>query len=118
MRLAHPTCLILAAVVALPAHATPPPLPNRVTILYDAFDEDNAVASPELIQGKGELLDHDVIEIRVCFPVLVDVSVRADRDPAGSSGEGLAQERLPGGRMTLNCDERAGTVEARFDCCQ
>src|SRR3989441_7133053 len=37
MRLAHPTCLILAAVVALPAHATPPPLPNRVTILYDAF---------------------------------------------------------------------------------
>src|SRR5438552_12581233 len=37
MPLAHPTCLILAAVVVLPAHATPPPLPNRVTILYDAF---------------------------------------------------------------------------------
>src|SRR5256886_16948255 len=37
MRLAHPTCLILAAAVVLPAHASPPPLPNRVTILYDAF---------------------------------------------------------------------------------
>src|SRR2546430_1988102 len=37
MRLAHPTCLILAAAVVLPAHAAPPPLPNRVTILYDAF---------------------------------------------------------------------------------
>src|SRR5947209_8816055 len=37
MRLAHPTCLILAVAVVLPAHATPPPLPNRVTILYDAF---------------------------------------------------------------------------------
>src|SRR5947208_16571479 len=37
MRLAHPTWLMLAAAVVLPAHATPPPLPNRVTILYDAF---------------------------------------------------------------------------------
>ena len=37
MRLAHPTCLILAVAVVLPAHATPPPLPTRVTILYDAF---------------------------------------------------------------------------------
>src|SRR5689334_15665691 len=37
MRLAHPTCLILACAVALPAHATPPASPNRVTILYDAF---------------------------------------------------------------------------------
>src|SRR5437867_7460333 len=37
MRLAHPTCLILAVAVVLPAHATPPPLPNRVTILSDAF---------------------------------------------------------------------------------
>src|SRR5881296_3535342 len=37
MRLAHPTCLILAAAVVLPAQATPTPLPNRVTILYDAF---------------------------------------------------------------------------------
>src|SRR5207253_5438073 len=39
MRLAHPTCLILAAAVVLPAHASPPPLPNRVTILYDAFGD-------------------------------------------------------------------------------
>src|SRR5205823_4846771 len=37
MRHAHPTCLILAVAVVLPAHATPPPLPTRVTILYDAF---------------------------------------------------------------------------------
>src|SRR5207245_917672 len=37
MRLAHPTCLILAAAVVLPAHASPLPVPNRVTILYDAF---------------------------------------------------------------------------------
>src|SRR5437879_7248807 len=37
MRLAHPMCLILAAAVVLPAHATPLPSPNRVTILYDAF---------------------------------------------------------------------------------
>src|SRR5947199_10409702 len=37
MRLAHPTWLMLATAVVLPAHATPPPLPNRVTILYDAF---------------------------------------------------------------------------------
>src|SRR2546426_646757 len=37
MRFAHPTCLILAAAVVLPAHAAPPPVPNRVTILYDAF---------------------------------------------------------------------------------
>src|SRR5437016_10131640 len=36
MRLAHPMCLILAAAVVLPAHATPLPSPNRVTILYDA----------------------------------------------------------------------------------
>src|ERR1700693_1041889 len=37
MRLAHPTSLILACALALPAHATPPASPNRVTILYDAF---------------------------------------------------------------------------------
>src|SRR2546430_12163758 len=37
MRLAHPTCWILAAAVVLPAHAARPPVPNRVTILYDAF---------------------------------------------------------------------------------
>lgn len=37
MRLAHQACLILACAVALPAHATPPASPNRVTILYDAF---------------------------------------------------------------------------------
>jgi len=37
MRLAHPTCLILAAAVVLPAHASSLPVPNRVTILYDAF---------------------------------------------------------------------------------
>src|SRR5438876_9713299 len=39
MPLAHPTCLILAAVVVLPAHAVPPRAPNRVTILYDAFGD-------------------------------------------------------------------------------
>src|SRR5262249_8838850 len=37
MRLAHPTSFILACALALPAHATPPASPNRVTILYDAF---------------------------------------------------------------------------------
>jgi 7,8-dihydropterin-6-yl-methyl-4-(beta-D-ribofuranosyl)aminobenzene 5'-phosphate synthase len=37
MRLADATCFILAYAVALPAHATPPASPNRVTILYDAF---------------------------------------------------------------------------------
>src|SRR5437763_8515920 len=37
MRVAHSTCLILTAAVVLSAHATLPPLPNRVTILYDAF---------------------------------------------------------------------------------
>src|ERR1700674_3987997 len=37
MRLAHPTCVILACALALPAHATPPASANRVTILYDAF---------------------------------------------------------------------------------
>src|SRR5207244_11835910 len=43
MRLAHPTSFILACAVglpalpALPAHATPPASPTRVTILYDAF---------------------------------------------------------------------------------
>jgi 7,8-dihydropterin-6-yl-methyl-4-(beta-D-ribofuranosyl)aminobenzene 5'-phosphate synthase len=37
MRLAHLTSFILACALALPAHATPPASPNRVTILYDAF---------------------------------------------------------------------------------
>ena len=37
MRLAHPTYFLLACALALPAHATTRPLPNRVTILYDAF---------------------------------------------------------------------------------
>ncbi len=39
MRRAHPTSLILACVVALPAYATPPASPTRVTILYDAFGD-------------------------------------------------------------------------------
>jgi len=37
MRLAPAAFLLLAAAVVMPAHATPPPSPNRVTILYDAF---------------------------------------------------------------------------------
>ena len=37
MRLAHPMSFVLACALALPAHATPPASPNRVTILYDAF---------------------------------------------------------------------------------
>ncbi len=37
MRLAHLTFVLLASALALPAHATPPASPNRVTILYDAF---------------------------------------------------------------------------------
>ena len=37
MRLAHSTSFILACAFALPAQATPPASPNRVTILYDAF---------------------------------------------------------------------------------
>lgn len=37
MRLAYPTSLILVCAVALPAAATPPAAPNRITILYDAF---------------------------------------------------------------------------------
>src|SRR5947208_16403745 len=37
MHPANPPWLRLAAGVVLPAHAPPPPLPNRVTILYDAF---------------------------------------------------------------------------------
>ena len=37
MRLAHPMAFIFACAVGLPAHTTPHSLPNRVTILYDAF---------------------------------------------------------------------------------
>jgi 7,8-dihydropterin-6-yl-methyl-4-(beta-D-ribofuranosyl)aminobenzene 5'-phosphate synthase len=39
MRLIHSTWLLLASLVATPAHAAPPPSPRRVTILYDAFGE-------------------------------------------------------------------------------
>lgn len=39
MRLADPTWLLLACVIAPPARATPPAPPNRVTILYDAFGD-------------------------------------------------------------------------------
>lgn len=37
MRIARLSCLILASAVVLPARAGAEPLPNRVTIIYDAF---------------------------------------------------------------------------------